>query len=458
MRLLFIILISTYSFFGAASEGVKEKRKNIILVALDALQAKHVGAYGYKRDTTPFFDELSHRGRVFENAISPSSWTVPTYLSIFSSTYPSDHGMTNRYKKFTKTEKILNNFSKLDPSLKPIAQILKEKGYRTAGFTGDAGVAAVLGYNLGFEVYTDETQFGGLDNSLSKSNEWLNSLKPSENFFLFLHGYDCHGQYKIKENYEGKFFSKKLKTRFKGTPAEQAQLREAALAGKPEKLSKDDMQFWKNWYDSKIYDADSRLKDIYQDLEKRHLLENSIVVVFSDHGTEFFDHGGIDHGHTLYDELIRVPLLVIDPEIKAGPIVHEQVTTLDILPTGLELANLETTPELKKQIKGISLVPVLKGDAPAARDLFSETDLRNYTHKRAIRTSDQWKYIMTLESGKDELYNLKKDPDEKKNLVLSETKKAKEIREKLLVHLNSLKNLQGEAGSECLPVYKGQCE
>lgn len=434
------------------------KPYNVVFIALDALQANHVHSLGYEKPTTPFFDELSKKGVLFENAISPASWTVPTYLSVFTSTFPSEHGMTNRYVKFEKDEKVLSNFTKTRPELKTIAQILKDRGYKTAGFTGDSGLSSVLGYNAGFDEYTDDVPFGGLDNSDQKSNSWVQSLRPDEKFFLFIHGYDCHGQFNVGDSYNGKWTAENKVETFKGTSQEQAKIRETGLAKQPVVLSPKEINFWRSWYDSKIFDADNRLKKIYSELETKGLLKNTIVVIFSDHGTEFMEHGKFDHGHTLYDELIHVPLLIIPPWKTTGKKIKEQVSTLDVLPTVLDLLPKKEEKDLKSQIKGVSLAQTLKGKAAPKHDVYTETDCRNFTHKRAIRTADGWKYIMTLEDGSDELYDLKGDPKETKNLVSEKTDKAKALRTRLMDHLASMKVSSQTVSTKCLPVYKGQCE
>lgn len=456
--MLKLILLAYLLNTNLAFSAPLKKEYNIIFIALDALQARHVHALGYDRETTPFIDKLSSRGLLFSNAISPASWTVPTYLSIFSSTFPSEHGMTNRYVKFDKNEKILSNFSKNKPDLKTIAQILKAKGYHTAGFTGDSGLAAALGYNLGFDQYTDETSFGGLENSYAKATNWLNSLKSSDHFFLFLHGYDCHGQFKVDKNFKGNFSTNDGEVSIDGTAEGQAKIREEGLAGRKINLSPKEITFWKAWYDSKIFNVDSRLEKIYADLEKRGLLKNSIVFIFSDHGTEFLEHGKFDHGHTLYDELINVPLLVIPPWKIKGKKITNQVSTMDILPTVMDLLGIPYDSQLKHQVKGISFSHLLFNKKISSRDIFSETDLRNYTHKRSIRTSDGWKYIMTLENGSDELYDLNKDPKEQINLTNINLNKTRKLREKLIAHLSSMEAAPKQLGTECLPVYKGQCE
>jgi choline-sulfatase len=428
---------------------------NVVLISMDALQARHVSHLGYKLPTTKTVDSLARAGVSFAQAISPASWTVPTYLSVFSSTYPSVHGLTNRWEKFSEKEKKQNNFKLAKPGLITIAEVFKAAGYATGGFTGDAGVSAVIGYDKGFDVYTDEVQFGGMDNSEKHALAWLDKL-GGKKFFLFFHGYDSHGQYAVKEGYRSRFHPEGITTKYKGTKEEQAEIREAGLRGEFPKLTEDDLKFWRGWYDGKIADADDRLGSFLSALEKRGLKEKTLFVLISDHGTEFAEHGAFDHGHTLYDELVHVPFVISGPGVKKGRVLKEQVTTLDVLPTVLELTGLPVSKELKSQMAGRSLAQVVTGGSLSGADVFTETDLRNFTHKRALRTSDGWKLILTLETGAEELYNLRKDPSEKNNLAEKETGRREKLRKKLMAHIEAMP-LGRNSSTECLPVYQGQC-
>lgn len=428
---------------------------NIIVIGMDAVQAKRISALGYLRKTTPVMDQLASEGVLFSQAISPASWTVPAYLSVFSSVYPSEHTMTNRYKKFTATEKVLSNSSKDTPNLQVMAEVFKKAGYRTGGFTGDSGVSAVLGYNKGFEVFKDAVPFGGIDKSSSAALDWLKSLKKKEKFFLFLHGYDSHGQYALPSDYKGKFMKESKK--FKGTKEEQATLREAKIQGKPLNLDDNDKEFWSSWYDSKIYDADQRLGQFLEAYKAMPQATKTVFVLISDHGSEVFEHNGIDHGHTLYDELIMVPFIWKGPDIAKNHIVTEQVSTMDMLPTLLDYTGIKASKSLKSQMKGRSLIKAIFGKPIDAADVYSETDYRNLVHKRTLRTKDGWKYIMTLDDGSEELYNLKNDPKELTNLVSTNKEKAKSLMQILDKHLLAMGQNSKLVNKECLPVYPGQC-
>lgn len=415
---------------------------NVVFIAIDALQAKRISSLGYIRETTPEIDKLAAAGTSFSQAFSPSSWTIPTFLSVFSSTYPTEHTMTNRYRKFDEDEKIISNFAKDTPKLQVMAEIFRQKGYRTGAFTGASGVSAELGYNKGFEVFKDEVAFGGIENSAKNAIEWLKSLKKEEKFFLFLHGYDAHGQYSLPQDYNGKFMQKSKK--YKGTKEEEVALREAKVEGKSTNIDYSDKQFWSAWYDSKIYDADHRLGQFLSEFQKMPQSKNTLIVFISDHGTEIFEHDAIDHGHTLYDELIQVPFIFKGPGIKKNLIVKEQVGTIDLLPTLLDYLSFKIPKNLKSQMRGRSLLKALQGKKMAGTDVFSETDYRDLVHKRSIRTKDNWKFIITLDDGSEELYDLTSDPLEKKNLSISNKAKAKSMMSVLDKHLNSMTQVKNK--------------
>ncbi len=466
---LLFILISILSIYKLSAPTIKPPTPpnksicdncNIIFIGIDALQAAHVHHLGYDVDNTPTLDALAKEGFSFSQAISPSSWTVPTYMSIFTSTYPSVHKLVNRYVEFTKEKQKLSNIPELSPSLITIAEELKKAGYITGGFTGDAGVGSILGYNKGFDMYTDETRFGGFSNSERYALEWLDK-NIGKKFFMFFHGYDTHGQFDIGKNYQSIYEPKNYNHAYKGTAQEQANLREEGLKYKfIYQLNQNDVKFWRAWYDGKIKDADERLSHFISELKSRNLLDNTIFIIFSDHGTEFYEHGRFDHGHTLYDELIRVPLIITIPKLPGGKIISSQISTLDIVPTALDILGLRPSKDFQSQIVGKSLVEYFNNPTLEGRDVFSETDYRAYTYKRAIRTHDGWKYILSLENGQEELYNLHQDPNEKDNLINIELSVADNLRMKIKNHIqNDLHaNPSTQMKTGCLPAYPDQCK
>lgn len=435
---------------------------NIVVVAFDALQASHVGAYGYEKNITPNLDLFAKDAFLFKNAISPAPWTVPTYISWWTSLFPSEHKVVNRFFVYNPPETKIANLRELTPDAVTLAEVMKKNGYTTVGFTGDAGARGIQGNNIGFDEYIDTPAgFNGFDLSVPLAVDWITQNKDKK-FFMFLHGYDSHGQYNPKE-FTGQFLDKPYDGKFKGTVQEQAALREEGLAKGSVDVTDEDMRFWRAWYDEKINAADARFAAFLQGLKDAGLWDKTIIIVASDHGTAFYEHGTFDHGHILYQENVHVPLLVRSPKLTGGKTVNSLVSTLDIMPTVLDFAGIKPDSKLEAQMKGVSLVPALKG-RDMGHDVYTETDYRLFTHKRAVVTKDGWKFILTLAEAPDkenvkELYNLNADPGETENLVLKEARIAYELEQKVRRHMKEMgTDPAGPWVIGCSAVYNEQCK
>ena len=409
---------------------------NILLVSFDALQAAHVSHLGYPRTTTPTIDKFAQEGFSFGNAISPASWTLPATMSWFTSLYPSQHRCVNKYSTYTQEEQILTNLKQLSPGVVTLAEVLKNNGYATAGFNGDAGVSGKFGFNQGFDVYVDGPKFGGMDYSIPKALEWLR-INSDKKFFMFLHGYDCHGQFDPPQGYTKQFVEQEYKGRLKGGKEEQGKLREEGLKEGHINLTDDDVKFWRALYDEKISDADERFRQFMSEFEKLGLLDKTIIILTSDHGTEFYEHKRFDHGFSLYDELIRVLFVVRLPHGRGKKNITQQVRTIDIMPTMFDLLGLRVSQNMQEQMKGVSLLPLMNA-THMELDAFSETDYRFYACKRALRTRDGWKFIYDLDTGEKELYNLNVDRGELHNVIEQEKMMAYQLEQKLFGWLKSM--------------------
>lgn len=441
------------------SKGVLNfnKKYNLILISIDGLQAKHLDIYGYPLDTTPNLDAFLNQSSLFTNTVSPSSWTVPTHMSIFTSMYPSEHKVVNKFSDYDmETQKgVVANLKQLSPNAVTLAEILKKNGYVTGGFTGDAGVGPQFGFNLGFDTYFETTgTFGGFDQSIPKAIDWLKQNK-SKPFFLFLHGYDVHGQSQPAEGFDYRYVQKPYTGKYTGSPVEQTKLREDGLANGSLQMSQKDINFWRAIYDEKINRMDVEFKDFMDQVQKLGVLDNTVIIVMSDHGTEFYEHGRFDHGHTLYGELVDVLFAIHQPGQKHGEKINQLVSTLDIFPTALKLLGIKNA--FPQQVKGTDLSPALSGQ-DVSHNVFSETDYRLYTFKRSIQTPDGWKFILTLENMQKELYNLTKDPTEQTNLIVQSPVKGYELERILIEHINATSGQKNSSQLGCSPVYTGQCK
>lgn len=443
---------------GTPSIG-KYKDCNLVFVSFDALQAAHVGCLGNPRNVTPTLDAIAKESFSFTNTFSVASWTVPASMTWFTGVYPSEHRMVNKFALYQPPVQKMANLKELAPSLTTLAEIMKQNGYVTGGFTGNAGVSGGFGYEQGFDVYFHEKgKFGSMDQSIPQALKWLRE-QQGKKFFLFLHGYDIHGQYAPDAGYDYRFVPAGYDKRFTGSVQEQEALREEGLEQGELTLRDEDVQLWRAVYDEKIARTDEKFKNFLAEFEKLGVSDKTLFVLTSDHGTELYEHRRLDHGFTLYDEQLHVPLIIKLPGQTSGKVITDRVSSIDLMPTILDLLNVQVSQKGRKQLRGVSLVPALTGES-VERDIFSETDYREYTFKRSLITSSGWKLIYTLENRSRELYYLPEDPAEKKNLAAAQPTRADQLEQKLFAHFRSighdLKSKRWEVGLN--PVYSSQAK
>jgi arylsulfatase A-like enzyme len=380
-------------------------------------------------------------------------------MTWFTGVYPSEHRMVNKFTVYNSREQKIANLKDVAPNLTTLATILKQNGYATGGFTGNAGVSGGFGYDSGFDTYYFKPNtFGGFDESIPRALNWLRA-NCDRKFFLFLHGYDVHGQRAPTGGYDYRYADPQYDKRYTGAEHEQERLREEGLDRGQITLRDADVQFWRAIYDEKISRADAKFRDFLTEFDKLGVSGRTIFVLTSDHGTEFYEHRRFDHGFTLYNEQIHVPLVVVLPHETGGEIIRDRVSSIDVMPTILELLAIRLPEQTQKQLRGTSLVATMQNNH-TARDVYFETDYRMYTYKRGLITPEGWKFIYTLESRSRELFDLNTDPQEQHNLEKSHTAKADELQKKLFAHFaaigHDLTARKWETGLN--PVYASQAK
>jgi arylsulfatase A-like enzyme len=397
---------------GGASGSPTAKAYNVVLVSFDAGRAQEMSVYGYPKDTTPNLKKFADQAVVFDNAISAASWTLPSTMSIFTGLWPSVHGVLNKLTP-TPDGKIVD--TTLTDTIQTLPQLLKQNGYILGAFTGDAGVGGHFGYGRDFDVYLDDKKFGGFDHSIPAALSWIEKHKDQK-FFVFLHGYDVHGQYDPPSGYK-RTFVQDYKGKLKGGKDEQAVFREEALKNKftipkatdpiltEKEFTKEDGRFYQALYDEKLHDADARFAGFLAAMDKMGLTDKTIFVLLADHGEEFMEHGNLDHGPTLYTEMLHVPLIIKIPGLPPRR-VEARVNSFDALPTVLDYLGIKTP-----HLDAVSLLPLMEGKEEKLPPVFSETDYRLYSHKRAAFVGD-FEMIHSLDTDRYELYDLKSDPGE----------------------------------------------
>jgi len=396
-----------------APSSRNQGRPNVLLISIDTFRADHIHGYGYEFETTPTLDKLMRRGASFSNAISPSPWTLPSHVSLFTSLYPHTHG-------------VIGNMLAIGEDVSTLPPVLSKMGYAAAAFTTSPNLSPRHGYAPGFDTYVCKEVSAPL--VCEQALKWLNTIEE-KNFFLFLHLYDIHTDYTPLPKYLSMFESS-YEGKIDGKGRNLYKVREGNIV-----LSEEDIRHLIALYDAEIRQLDASLGTFFKALEHRNILSNTIVVITSDHGEEFLEHGDVLHGRTLYDELIKIPLIIAGPGIPSGRLVKKQVELIDVMPTILELCGAKVPPE----VEGRSLLPLLAQEQGDWTEIaFAEADHKNEEHdvKRAIRTKRYKLYYDRL-TKREELYDIILDPAERQNIVEQRPDVAKILRAKLKDWMNT---------------------
>jgi arylsulfatase A-like enzyme len=449
---------------GSGGKETAKKKHNVILISLDTLRQDRLHCYGYGERTSENIDRLAEKGVLFENAFTTAPWTLPSHLSLFTSLNTTAHGVE------------VSKFSLPDTEL-TLAEILKGEGYRTGGFCAGGLVQAKYGFSQGFDVYDDVNPESThteryLSQIMPPALDWLEHNRGSP-FFLFLHCYDVHYPLfptgpEFLAAYAGDFdrlnrekFLEMVDRWNRGEAFDTGALNDMAflvikyyedlLALKREGRINDfrnfrkgilkymnaawrdkspdwdeDMALFRRLYDGAIIETDKKLGELFEYMTDRRLWENTLVIFISDHGEAFLEHGLLGHSKYLYDELVRIPLIMAFPDgSHRGTRIGQTVSIIDIMPTILDYLDIEAPPE--KVMQGRSLLQVMAGGAP-------ELPAFSSTRAGGKRYSIVWhdhKYIIHPKSGAEELYDLAADPAEKINLVDKRPDMTKKLSEKL---------------------------
>lgn len=360
---------------------------NILLITLDTTRADHLGCYGNQQAKTPNLDRLAREGIRFSRVYCPAPLTLPSHASIMTGLYPVTHG-------------VRNNGHDLPSGIRTLAEILKGRGYSTAAFVSSFSVDSRFGLDRGFDVYDDtfrsESPFKTqnaerrAEETFAKFSRWLENNGKNK-FFSWVHYYDPHLPYDPPSPY---------KEEFDGDP-----------------------------YDGEIAYMDRYVGAVLERLKEQGVLERTIVVVAGDHGEGLGDKVETGHGIFLYEETLRVPLILYNPAVfPRSQVIESQVRLIDVAPTILEIIGLKNEAT---GMTGQSLVAWLRGKSRKDLDSLVETvyPRENFGWSELVGlVSGRWKYI---QSPRPELYDVKNDPEEREDLYASSAGKAGELKRML---------------------------
>ncbi|MFI5322924.1 MAG: sulfatase-like hydrolase/transferase [Thermodesulfobacteriota bacterium] len=429
-----IIFVCTSEKYEPSANNFKpstnHKIKRVILISIDTLRSDVLSSYGSKEVSTPNIDSIAADGTLFKNAFSAAPWTLPSFSSMMTGVSPTVH------KTYTAESRLPDKFI-------TIAEYLRDAGYHTAAIGDNVFLQPEFNLNKGFLEYNffpkRQTMINSFGATIFKkffskkliyyasttdltdlSIDWLEKNQDKE-FFLWVHYYNPHLPYTPPIQYISK----------DAVPDETIgyRLMNAVPIRNGHFAPNASQRKWiKELYNAEVRYVDDSLGRLLDRMKEMNLYKNSLIILLSDHGEEFWDHNGFEHGHTLYNELLHVPLIIKLPGAQSAKTIDEKVTTQSLMATVIDLTGIKNK---NPNITAESLVPLLK-DNPNSfieRPLIS-TGILYFENREAV-IFDGMKYIQSLVTSRGELYNLNHDPGEQNPLPLgsneSNTNQAKDI-------------------------------
>lgn len=456
-----------------------EPGTNVVLIVLDTLRADHVGAYGSKRETTPFIDSLAKQSVTFTNVFSTAPWTVPAMFSMFTGLYPSEHGITDGTMTGARNKVVGQQV--LPDEATTLTEVMQKGGYETFGICTNYHMSEQFGFAQGFDHFIGE-DFRFLPFPDIALDAAMPRIRRASKYFLWLHYLDPHfpfylqspwfGQWNQSDIHNYQDFGARIILDFyrdftgigaEGIPADEHiepifQLGQAVAGNLPgiawlmRKLKvpqeHDYVKFLRAAYASNVRQTDDAVERAFA---KLGIGDDALVIVVADHGEELYDNGWWGHRHTLRQNLIHVPMMIRLPNKKAaGKTIDTPVSLVDLMPTVLELAG-QSAPS---NLSGASLVPLIEGKSVKDRPLFFETNYLG-TPLRGI-VEYPWKYMRNQKKGTEWLFHLGNDPLEETNAAQHSTAKTAELRGKLMQWVSKAKpNWEAQ---EIVPLSPAQLE
>lgn len=423
------------------------KLPNILLITLNAVRADKLGVYGSRLNLTPNIDSIAQGGLVLDEFIAHSPWTRSSLASLFTSLYPSQH------KAQKNMQSGLDHI--IDTQAITLAEILKAAGYYTCAYQSDSDAAKAYGFGRGFDTWygtslidsRDNLPYAPAERVCEAFNKWFSKRKErQEPYFAWVNMMDAHMPYQPTTEYMKGI----VDIDYRGPvqiPFSNYRL------GRTGELTRRDRVFIESLYNAEVRKVDEGVGRIIRLLKEAREYDNTLIIITADHGEEFWDHGrkgilspldehdwGFGHGHTLFDEQIHVPLIIRWPEAFGR---KEKVTRIpglfrqvDFLPTLLDTLELRQPNGVK--FEGTSVLAVLQDKVKdyKAPDVFIESVLYG-SELKAIRTS-RYKLIMDTATKKCQLFDLRDDPAEQKDLAQKLPQKVEQLKARLMTWMKSM--------------------
>ena len=439
-------------------------KPNIILIILDTARAHNLSCYGYSRLTTPYLDSLCNDAHRFTNAFTPGIWTIPSHASLFTGTYPSKHGALNLHRY-------------LNADYTTIAQLLASHSYETAAFSNNFFLSVEdFGLNRGFQKIEGKQHrndflsrllhkgmrllTGSQDSGAAYTNNsirrWIRHGRDFDRpFFLFANYMEAHAPYiNLPRKYIAKFLSKDEVERLSSINQDRQKYLTRSIT-----MTDDDFRILRSVYDAQIAYLDQTIRNLMEILKANNLFEQSLIIITSDHGDLIGEHGLMHHSYCVYEELIKIPLIVKLPgSCSNGKDYNHLVSLIDIYPTISEILNIKDDSSLR-QVQGESLYSRKSEDerehvfveCEKPKNEFKDTypgfDFSVYDRQLLAIRSHNYKYIWASD-GKHELYDLTHDPAELDNIIATKPDLVSELESRLFTWYNSFEKSSNKTSPE----------
>jgi arylsulfatase len=388
--------LTALSGCGGGEEPADEPDLSVVLVLVDTFRADHAGCYGYERPTTPVMDSLAEAGTRCASFQSQSSWTLPAMTTLMSGLDVRQHGAGKTGQRFYG----------VDTAIPYLPHMLQRRGYATGAFFNVVFMDADFGFHRGFDHFdcqgfANRMSLRRADETVDEAIAWIDGLPEGQPFLAAVHFYDPHISYDPPPPYDTLFTDPDYSGEYGPGWGEVSQL--MAVNSGADTVPPDGLENLVALYDGELAFADAQLGRLTAYLRRTGLDRRTVVVVTADHGEEFADHGGVEHGHTLYQELLAVPMVLSGPGVPAGAVVEETAAGIDLLPTLAGLLDLQLPPECGGQSL---LRPLPENRAvPSSGTLWAGADL-------ACVVRDDGKVIWSADADSAVGYDLGGDPRE----------------------------------------------
>jgi choline-sulfatase len=402
---------------------------NVIFISIDTLRWDHIGCYGYERNTTANIDAFAAENILFENCYVHEPTTAPSHMSMFTGLYPFTHGV--------------NRFSSLDESITTLAEVLRAEGYRTVGFVRDCGqMRPVFGFDRGFDKYYEKSHrefIAELQNKFMAKH--LKKYKDKK-VFAFIHYYDVHSDfdklpYDSPEPYDRMYYPN-YSGDFTGGDGKLFASEYLVHVNQDRVgFKEDDLEYITALYDGGVTYTDKYLGELFGILKELGLYETSVIIVTSDHGEEFQEHGWMLHSNPhYYEELVRVPLIMKLPGTPGkGKVVTRPVESIDFMPTILGMVGVKNVP----MMHGDNFMRIIEDPEAEWKDtVFGYSVAKG---PRAFVRTERWKLITRNLDGMQDfkLFDLECDQLEKLDVAGNADGVTERLKAKLIDRYAKLK-------------------